>query len=86
MILQTDERFFVVTCQHTFAGREVDGFGKVVDTDNLHLVQVGFLDDILVIRFVRQDEVFVIGEDGKVVFLCFLFEIGDPFRIDALLE
>ena len=86
MILQTDERFFVVTCQHTFAGREIDGFGKVVDTDNLHLVEVGFLDDILVVRFIRQDEIFVIGVDGKVVFLRFLYEIGNPFRIDTFLE
>ena len=86
MILQTDERLFVITRQHTFAGRKIDGFDKVVDTDYLHVVQVGLLDDELVVRFVCQDEIFVISEDGKVVFLCFLYEIGDPFRIDTFLK
>ena len=86
MVFQSYQRLLVIACQHTFAGGEVDGFGKVVDTDNLHLVQVCFLDDILVVRLIRQDKVLVIGEDGKVVFLRFLLEIGNPFRIDTFLK
>ena len=86
MIFQTNQLLFIVTGEDTFAGTEVDSLREIIDTDHTHIVQGCFFLHMLVVGFVGQDIIFMVSENGKVVFLCFLVQIGQHFRIDTFFK
>ena len=83
MVLQPHQSFLVIAHQHTFARRVIYCRREKLLMLQLHAVQGRFGSHMRIIRVIRHDRIPVISKDRKTVFLGFLLQISDMFRIDT---